>query len=229
MQPPTTAQTNLQRLLDIIAILRSPEGCPWDRNQTSQTLRPYLLEEAYEVLDAIDGGHPEELCDELGDLLLQIVLLARLHEEAGLFDFADVCNGIGEKLVRRHPHVFGQGSNTLSAAQLDLQWQRIKAEERAQTPKPIRQKLQALPSLQLAQTTLIADPVRNQPTEVGLRHRLESYLGCAEAGALEPTAEALADLLFDLARSAACLDINAELALRQRVLQEEKSSGNEKT
>lgn len=229
MQPPTTAQTNLQRLLDIIATLRSPQGCPWDRNQTSQTLRPYLLEEAYEVLDAIDGGHPEELCDELGDLLLQIVLLAHLHEEAGLFDFADVCNGIGEKLVRRHPHVFGQGSNDLSAAQLDLQWQRIKAEERAHTPKPIRQKLQALPSLQLAQTNMIAAPVRNQPTAVDLRHRLESYLDCAESGALEPTAEALADLLFDLARSAACLDINAELALRQRALRGGKSSGNEKT
>lgn len=229
MQPPTTAQTNLQRLLEIIVLLRSPEGCPWDRKQTKQSLRPYLLEEAYEVLDAIDGDNPVELCDELGDLLLQIILLARLHEESGLFDFADVCNGISQKLIRRHPHVFAQPSTDLSEAQLDQQWQRIKEEERAHTPKPVRPKLQALPSLLLAQTTILPEPGRNNPTDAELRNRLESYLNSRQSCAPEPADEPLTELLLDLARSAACLDINAELALRQRVFEEQKSRENEKT
>lgn len=229
MQLPTQAQTNLQRLLEIIALLRSPEGCPWDRKQTKQSLRPYLLEEAYEVLDAIDGEDPAELCDELGDLLLQIVLLARLHEESGVFDFAEVCKGISDKLVRRHPHVFAQQANDLSPSQLDRQWKRIKQEERALTPKPKGQNLQALPSLQLAQATISTDPVQPDPTDADLRTRLESYLRCRASSHTETAKEPLAELLLDLVRSAAVLEINAELALRQRLFKEQKSSQNEKS
>lgn len=217
MQLPTPAQTNLQHLLDIIAQLRAPDGCPWDRMQTKHTLRPYLLEEAYEVLDAIDGEDPAELCDELGDLLLQIVLLARLHEESRLFDFAEVCKGISEKLVRRHPHVFTRQANNLSPAQLDQQWKRIKEEERASTSKSKRQNLQGLPSLQLAQATMATDPVRPNPTDDDLRNRLESYLRCRASSDTETAKEPLAELLLDLVRSAAVLEINAELALRQRL------------
>jgi len=97
----------IDALLAIMTRLRGPGGCPWDREQTLRSLRPYLLEETYEVLEAIEGGDPREHCEELGDLLLQIVFQAELAREAGQFDFADVAEAIRQKLVRRHPHVFG--------------------------------------------------------------------------------------------------------------------------
>src|SRR5271168_2216462 len=97
----------VERVIDLMARLRAPDGCPWDREQTPATLKPQLLEECYEVLDAVDGGSPGHLSEELGDLLLHIVFQAQIAREAGDFTFADVANGIAEKLVRRHPHVFG--------------------------------------------------------------------------------------------------------------------------
>lgn len=97
----------LLRLQHILAILRGPRGCPWDARQTTRSLKPYLLEEAYEVLDAIDRGDPEEICGELGDLLLQVVFHAQIFSEQERFDLADVANAINAKLERRHPHVFG--------------------------------------------------------------------------------------------------------------------------
>ena len=97
----------MERLLDIMARLRAPGGCPWDREQTLQTLRPYVLEETYEVLEAIDAGDPAAHREELGDLLLQIVFQARIAEEERRFDFAAVADAISDKLVSRHPHVFG--------------------------------------------------------------------------------------------------------------------------
>src|SRR5690242_14605659 len=102
---PTPADA-IERLLTIMARLRAPDGCPWDREQTMSSLRPYLLEETYEVLEAIDAGDPREHCEELGDLLLQIVFQAQLAGEAGQFGFADVAEAISNKLVFRHPHVF---------------------------------------------------------------------------------------------------------------------------
>src|SRR5512137_2565201 len=103
----TRSTQAIDRLLEIMARLRGPDGCPWDREQTLQSLRPYVLEETYEVLEAIDAGDPREHCEELGDLLLQIVFQAQLSSEAGRFDFADVATAISDKLVSRHPHVFG--------------------------------------------------------------------------------------------------------------------------
>jgi len=101
------AQAAVERLLSIMERLRGPQGCPWDREQTLKTLRPYVLEETYEVLEAIDAGDAREHCAELGDLLLQIVFQAQLRKEEGAFDFADVANAISDKLVSRHPHVPG--------------------------------------------------------------------------------------------------------------------------
>src|SRR4249920_1466775 len=95
------------RLVDIMARLRAPGGCPWDREQTFETLRPYLVEEAYEVLEAIEQSDLPALRDELGDVLLQVVFQAEIAAEAGHFTIADVARAIGDKLVRRHPHVFG--------------------------------------------------------------------------------------------------------------------------
>ena len=110
------------------ARLRSPEGCPWDREQTHDSLRKYLVEETYEVLDALDSGAPEKLQDELGDLLLQILFHADIAREAGKFDVADVIEHVHEKMVRRHPHVFGNVKASTSREVL-TNWQQIKAEE----------------------------------------------------------------------------------------------------
>src|ERR1700758_3082361 len=104
----TGPEAELRRLLDIMAALRTPEGgCPWDLEQTFATIAPYTIEEAYEVADAIERGNLSDLKDELGDLLLQVVFHARMAEEAGAFDFSDVARAINDKMVRRHPHVFG--------------------------------------------------------------------------------------------------------------------------
>ena len=109
--------------------LRAPDGCPWDREQTHQTLRNHLLEEAYEVYDALEAGATPELAGELGDLWLQIVLHAQLAAEAGVFDLADVQAAIATKIVRRHPHVFGE-AEARTASDVNRQWERIKAAER---------------------------------------------------------------------------------------------------
>jgi tetrapyrrole methylase family protein/MazG family protein len=110
--------------------LRAPDGCPWDREQTHASLRKHLLEEAYEVYDALEGGATPELAGELGDLLLQVVLHAQLAAEAGVFDLADVQASIAAKIVRRHPHVFGD-ADARTASDVNRQWERIKADERA--------------------------------------------------------------------------------------------------
>ncbi|MDB5507928.1 MAG: nucleoside triphosphate pyrophosphohydrolase [Hyphomicrobiales bacterium] len=121
---------DLARLIEIMAALRTPgSGCPWDLEQTFATIAPYTIEEAYEVADAIERADWSDLTDELGDLLLQVVFHARIAEEAGLFAFPDVVEAITTKLVRRHPHVFGDG-NALSPEEVKASWGRIKAEEK---------------------------------------------------------------------------------------------------
>jgi ATP diphosphatase len=129
------------RLAEIMRVLRSPHGCPWDREQSHESLRGHLIEEAYEAVDAIDRGENADLCGELGDVLLQCVFHAQIASEAGRFDLADVANAIAQKLIRRHPHVFTASGRPLSAAVrrqrqttaggVREQWQRIKAGEQA--------------------------------------------------------------------------------------------------
>src|SRR5512133_3406750 len=130
----TRASQAIERLLGIMERLRGPDGCPWDREQTLRTLRPYVLEETYEVLEAIDGGDPRDHCEELGDLLLQIVFQAQLSREEGRFDFADVAQAISDKLVSRHPHVFGDAEAKDSEAVLK-QWVALKQEEKKKKGK----------------------------------------------------------------------------------------------
>jgi ATP diphosphatase len=126
-----TPSREISRLLQIMAALRTPvTGCPWDLQQNFSTIAPYTLEEAYEVADAIARGDLDDLREELGDLLLQVVFHARMAEEQGAFDFGDVVQAITEKLVRRHPHVFGDARGLTPQAVEGL-WQRIKAEEKA--------------------------------------------------------------------------------------------------
>ena len=120
----------MQSLLDVMQRLRDPEGgCPWDLEQSFQSIAPYTIEEAYEVADAIEREDYGELKNELGDLLLQVVFHAQMANEAGLFDFADVAGAIGSKLVRRHPHVFGDASHATAGAVVNS-WETIKSEER---------------------------------------------------------------------------------------------------
>src|SRR5579864_8048198 len=126
-----TPSRDIGRLLEIMAALRTPgTGCPWDLAQNFSTIAPYTLEEAYEVADAIARDDLADLKDELGDLLLQVVFHARMAQEASAFDFGDVVQAITEKLIRRHPHVFG-GAGKLSADAVGSLWDRIKAQEKA--------------------------------------------------------------------------------------------------
>ncbi|BCH59649.1 nucleoside triphosphate pyrophosphohydrolase [Agrobacterium vitis] len=126
MQP----SKDIARLIEIMAALRDPQtGCPWDIVQTFETIKPYTLEEAYEVADAIERNDPDDLCEELGDLLLQVVFHARIAEEAGLFSFGDVVEAVTSKMIRRHPHVFARSEADTPDA-VKLQWDAIKKQEK---------------------------------------------------------------------------------------------------
>ncbi|MFI8415212.1 nucleoside triphosphate pyrophosphohydrolase [Serratia sp. NPDC078593] len=127
-----TDSIELQRLLTIMKTLRDPNhGCPWDRQQTFATIAPYTLEETYEVLDAIERQDYADLRDELGDLLFQVVFYAQMGQEQGMFDFNDICNAIGDKLERRHPHIFGE-TDAADANAVAARWEQLKAGERAE-------------------------------------------------------------------------------------------------
>jgi MazG family protein len=121
--------SSIDRLLEIMARLRAPDGCPWDRKQTHASILNCLIEEAYEFVDAVEGGDVPNMKEELGDLLLQVVFHAQMAKEAGSFDFSDVAEGIGDKLVRRHPHVFGE-STVDTAEGVQRQWDDIKKQEK---------------------------------------------------------------------------------------------------
>jgi XTP/dITP diphosphohydrolase len=130
---PDERQAALQELIDIVAHLRDPVGgCPWDLAQTPESLTPYIVEEAYETIHAIRSGQPGAIAEELGDLLLQVVLQSQLAEEAGHFSIAEVARGISQKLVRRHPHVFGD-TEVSSIGEVRANWEQIKAQEKGQT------------------------------------------------------------------------------------------------
>ena len=136
--------TSFEAFQEIVAHLRAPDGCPWDREQTHESLRTHLMEEAYEALAAMDSGDPAEMAEEFGDLLLQIVLNAQIASEEGEFTMADVLKGIYDKIVRRHPHVFGDV--TLDGVQGVLKnWEKLKAVERANSHEPEKGLLDGVP------------------------------------------------------------------------------------
>lgn len=142
-----------QRLRGIVARLRAPDGCPWDREQTHASLRPYLIEEAYEVLATLDEGDMAAMPEELGDLLFQITLHVQLAEEAGVFSMREVLDGLSDKLMRRHPHVFGDTQLATSAEVIE-QWDELKRGEREPDSSVLASVPRAMPALVLAQTLL---------------------------------------------------------------------------
>jgi XTP/dITP diphosphohydrolase len=136
---PQTALEALQQLIEVVAQLRSPNGgCPWDLAQTPQTLTPYVIEEAYEVVDAIRTGDKDAIAEELGDLLLQVVLQAQIASESGQFSLTEVVQGLTQKLIRRHPHVFGD-VEVETAEEVHENWQKIKAAEKGETAQDTQQ------------------------------------------------------------------------------------------
>jgi tetrapyrrole methylase family protein/MazG family protein/ATP diphosphatase len=215
------------RLVEIMARLRDPAGgCPWDLEQSFATIAPYTIEEAYEVADAIERGDLKDLRDELGDLLLQVVFHARMAEEAGAFSFADVARAINDKMVRRHPHVFGEARHR-SAAEQTVAWETIKAGERSAKagagPASLLDDVPvALPALtravKLSRRAARVGFVWPSAAEVLAKLREEVAELEAEVGAAEidraRVADELGDVLFVCANLARDLDIDPEAALR---------------
>lgn len=217
-------------LLQVMARLRAPDGCPWDREQTHESLRPYLLEETYEALEAIDRGDHPELCKELGDVLLQIVFHAQLASEAGRFTMADVCQAIVDKLVHRHPHVFAD-VRVDGSEQVLNNWEELKRQEKgdADTPHSALDGVPArLPAL------LRAQRVQSRASRVGFDwDQLDGPLDKVEEefaelrreweqGQIAAAEEEMGDLLFALVNASRFLKINPEDALRRGVTKFER-------
>ncbi len=216
------AAAALRRLLNIMRRLRDPQsGCPWDRAQDFGTIAPYTLEEAYEVLDAIEREHYDDLCDELGDLLFQVVFHARMAEERDLFAFVDVANSISDKLERRHPHVFGD-VEIADAETQTLAWEAHKQAERHQSGRSgiLAGVPRALPALTRAiKLQRRAARVGLDWTDCdGVMAKLQEELAELQAARAGNDAGALraevGDLLFTCVNLARHLDIDAESALR---------------
>jgi ATP diphosphatase len=225
-----TSLSGLNRLLSIMESLRDKEnGCPWDQEQTMQSLTRFTIEEAYEVVDAIAKGNSDDIRDELGDLLFQIVFYAHIAQEEGEFDFNDVANTISDKLVRRHPHVFSKTSaSALSQEALALQWDAIKAQEKAEKRANNASGLlddvpTGLPALMYAQklqkkcarvgfdwpnTLPVLDKVEEEVGEI--RQELE-----AETRSKAAIEEEIGDALFAMVNLARHCNVDADTALRK--------------
>jgi MazG family protein len=227
--PPLPAQqgSTFPRLVELMGRLLAPDGCPWDREQTLPKLRRYVLEEACEVIDAIDGGDRDELRDELGDLLLQVVFQAELARAEGSFGPDDVVAAICDKLVRRHPHVFADAAVDGSADVL-RNWERIKAGERSSKPKKERGGVlggvpRSLPALTRAQRVgeKVARVGFDWPDARGSRGKVGEELGeldeAIASGDTDRIEAELGDVLFALVNLARHVDVDAEGALRRTI------------
>ena len=212
--------SEFQTLIDIVEKLRAPGGCPWDREQTHESLKRNLLEEAHEALEAIDGGDPSVISEELGDLLVQIAFHADIAREAGTFDIGDVVERINRKLIRRHPHVFADESVS-DAREVERNWERIKAEERAASgthKSPVDGIPASLPALAAAQ--LMQDRVARAGFEwddiSGVLDKVaEEIEEFRNARTPEEQVHELGDILFVLVNLSRWVDAHAEDVLRQ--------------
>jgi MazG family protein len=229
--PPEEA---MAALLALMVRLRDPQrGCPWDREQTFRTIAPYTVEEAYEVADAVERGEPDKLCEELGDLLFQVVFHSRMAEEQGWFGFAAVARGIREKLIRRHPHVFEDPGSAADAGELSRIWEEQKARERARTAgqgaaadhSALADVPRALPALTRAaklgrraarvgfdweNPSQVRDKVLEEVGEID-----EALAGDGKPADSGKLAEEIGDLLFAVANWSLHLHIDPEQALRE--------------
>jgi len=211
---------NLNRfatLVDIIAKLRAPDGCPWDKKQTHASLRENLLEECYEVLEALDEGDSGKLCAELGDLLMQVVLHTQIATEAGEFEVGDVLSSINAKLIHRHPHIFGS-LKVKDAQEVAHNWELLKQEERQSDSSILASVPKQMPALGYSQE------IQHRVAQVGfdwedvdgvIDKLAEEIREFKQAGSQQETAQEFGDLLFTLANIARRLGVDLEAALRQ--------------
>ncbi|MBE3580906.1 MAG: nucleoside triphosphate pyrophosphohydrolase [Thermoanaerobacteraceae bacterium] len=221
---PDADKYTLEGLADIMARLRGPDGCPWDKQQNHHSLKRYLLEETYEVLEALEEGDMHKLCEELGDLLLQIVFHARLAEEEGHFKLADVVRGIARKMIRRHPHVFGTGE-ARTAEQVLENWAKIKAAERKEegrevsllnAPKGLPALLKAL-KIQEQAARLGFDWPEVKEVWIKVEEELDELKRAVQKGTTEKIGEEVGDALFALVNLARRLQVEPEGALNRAI------------
>ena len=213
-------KTGLQEAIDVVARLRAPDGCPWDREQTHSSLKRNLLEESYEVMEAIDGGDPDVLSEELGDLIVQVAFHADIAREAGQFQAEDVLRQINNKLVRRHPHVFADG-HAEDAREVERNWEQIKARERlakGESNSPVEGIPNDLPALSYAQ--LIQERVGRAGFEwddvSGVLDKIvEEVAEFKAAATTEEKIHELGDLLFSMVNLTRWAGAHAEDVLRQ--------------
>ena len=218
----TRAAGACARLMTILKLLRAPQGCPWDREQTHESLKPYMLEECHEVMAAIDSGDPRELREELGDLLLHVLFQAEISEENGEFDSADPMDHIAEKLVRRHPHVFGDLELSTSA-EVERNWEAIKLREKGhkgQERSVLDGVPRTLPGLLRAQRIQekMAGVGFDWADASGARAKLQEETGelleALDQGRLAEARGEFGDFLFSVVNLARFLDIHPEDSLR---------------
>jgi ATP diphosphatase len=227
-----TPSRDISRLLDIMAQLRNPgSGCPWDLEQDFSTIAPYTIEEAYEVADAIARGDLDDLREELGDLLLQVVFHARMAEEQNAFSFGDVVEAITRKMIRRHPHVFADADGKLTPADVKGAWDRIKAEEKAERaarrPQSDASHKSLLSSVKAGQPALSrAMQLQRKASSVGfdwndpravlhkIREEADEIEAALDRGDADELASETGDLLFALVNLARHVGADPEMALR---------------
>jgi tetrapyrrole methylase family protein/MazG family protein len=212
---------DFKTLLEVVERLRGPDGCPWDKEQTHKSLTRFALEEAFELAEAIDQGQDAEMIEELGDLLLQVVLHSEIARQEKRFDVGDVVASISEKMIRRHPHVFGDQS-VKNSEEVLKNWSEIKAREKAAKPKPRGFDVpEALPALVRAQK--IGEKTRRQnfdwasPKEVMLKveEELNEVKEAIQGGSREEVESEIGDLLFSVAQLARHLNCDPEQTLRR--------------
>ncbi len=217
---------SFERLCNIVARLRAPGGCPWDREQTLETLRPCLVEESYELLDVMSGPNAAGHCEELGDVLLQIVFQALLREEKGEFAIADVLNGVSDKLVRRHPHVFGDVS-VKGADDVLRNWEQIKKREKKTNDGAPRSALAGVPAA--LPSLLRAQRVQSKAARVGfdwpdkdgpqakIAEELAELDEAVQGGDSARIEDEMGDVLFSVVNLCRFLKVDAETTLRKAV------------